>query len=425
MEIKLRTYQTRIVEEIRERFLDGHKRICVTAPTGSGKGTIIAYLSNESKKSFKVLTHRKELKKDLLNRGVNDVQMVETFHRRKVEYPDILVLDECHLTVFDKIIDNAPPETIVIGFSATPIRIGKQKALSEYYTSLVQTVTNEELLAKRYVVPTKCFSHDGIRESDKVAAHDLEGQGRLFESKKTYIGVRKNYMKLAYGKKTIIFTPTIATARQVAEELTSYGLPAYSVDSTTSENERKYLIDKFESSTSDILVNCSLLTTGYDCASIQCVILLRKIGSFILFNQAVGRGVRPYENKDELLVLDFGENVKRFGFWEEEKEYSLEKPVTSKKEGLPPVKICPSCDRMNRPQNDVCVHCGFLLPKPTTTSVEVELTEITKKMRPSIFYYLYRATTIEEAKDIVKEYGYKPGFLYVNKGRLSHLFKNT
>lgn len=48
-----------------------------------------------------------------------------------------------------------------------------------------------------------------------------------------------------------------------------------------------------------------LLTEGWDCPSVDCVVVLRPTKVRSLYSQMVGRGTRLHEGKTELLLLDF------------------------------------------------------------------------------------------------------------------------
>lgn len=415
--VQLHQFQTRIVDQLLESYRSGNKRIVIQAPTGSGKSIIIKHLADNAKTRCEIITHRKELKKMFENKVNVKVHMVETFKRRDLEYPDLMLIDECHLSVFDKVIDNAPKNIAIIGFSATPIRTGKQRPLSDFYTDMIKAPSTLELIEMGFLVPTINYSYESIdwtKAKRTAGDYDLSYQSEMFEKRRVYQGVASNYERLTPGTKAMAFTPNIESARMLAGHLPN----AKSVDSNMPKSEIDEIIDWFKASKDGILVNCSLLTTGFDCPDVETIILYRATTSRALYNQMIGRGTRISPNKSACTVLDFGENIKRFGFWEDDYDYQLARKQ-SKSDPLPPIRICPKCDRMNKIQDKVCQHCGFIYPVKVIPDEEAELKLIEKK--PRIGFYLHQAKSVEEAKKIVEEYGYKPGWWYINKHRYPHL----
>jgi superfamily II DNA or RNA helicase len=419
--MNLYDFQQDIIDRIQDNYRRGYKRILVQAPTGSGKSMLIKYLADNSSHSCSIITHRKELKQMFESKTNVTVHMVETFHRRDLEYTDLLLLDEVHITNLDKVLDNAPESTTIIGFTATPIRKGKQRSLDTLYDVMIKGPKAEDLIERGFLVPTINYSHESFdwTKAKKTAGdYDLTYQSVMFEQRRVYEGVVSNYRRVCDGTKAIIFTPDIDSSRKLARHLQDNNLPARSVDSQLDKRLRDETIEWFSNSKNGILVNCSLLTTGFDCPDIETVILYRATTSRALFNQMVGRGVRTSPNKTRCTVLDFGENIKRFGFWEDDYEYTLTKK-TKKKDYLPPVRLCPKCDRMNKTTDKTCIHCSFVFPVKVIKPEEVDLELVIKK--PKIGYYLHQAKTVEEAHKIIKEYGYKPGWWYINKHRYPHL----
>ena len=65
------------------------------------------------------------------------------------------------------------------------------------------------------------------------------------------------------------------------------------------------VLEAFDRGDYNVLCNSMLLTEGWDCPSVDCVIVLRPTKVRSLYSQMVGRGTRLCEGKDHLLLLDF------------------------------------------------------------------------------------------------------------------------
>lgn len=145
--------QQQVLDKVIAAFREGKRRILVQAPTGFGKSYLIRHLL-EKKEDAMVLTHRKQLRDDFGAKAM----MVETFHRRKYDFPALLICDECHVSLFDKVIDRAPKDCVIIGFSATPYRKGRQRSLDELYDTLITSKSPQDLIMEGRLSPFEYYA---------------------------------------------------------------------------------------------------------------------------------------------------------------------------------------------------------------------------------------------------------------------------
>ena len=82
---------------------------------------------------------------------------------------------------------------------------------------------------------------------------------------------------------------------------------------------------------------------------------MRPTLSPVLWLQMVGRGVRPHKDKEDCLLLDFAQNVERFGFVDE--ITFKDKTKKDESEGVPPIKECPECDAFVPASARFCREC--------------------------------------------------------------------
>jgi type I site-specific restriction endonuclease len=95
----------------------------------------------------------------------------------------------------------------------------------------------------------------------------------------------------------------VATSQKFRDILTAKGFRAAEVNGNS--DDRAEVLADFEAGKYDVLCNSMLLTEGWDCPSVDCVIVLRPTKVRSLYCQMVGRGTRLCEGKDHLLLLDF------------------------------------------------------------------------------------------------------------------------
>jgi superfamily II DNA or RNA helicase len=423
----LKPHQKEIIQKILTQIQDKKRKILIQSPTGSGKSYLIKHIASHNPNHI-ILTHRIELYNDFSS---YNVEMIETFYNRVKKDPILIekykvyLCDEVHRVEFDKLI-NKIEKSLVLGFTATPFRSNNQQSLDKVWQAIIIGPQPKQLIDINAVVGTENYCPPTI-DIDKLKKtngdFDLASQSQAFEKEKIYDGVIQNYNRICPGSKAILFAPNIEATKMICEKLQQSNLPAKYIDSTLDKKTREDIINWFKNTKNGILCNCSIATTGFDCPDIQTVILYRATTSLALYNQMIGRGTRVdpnNPNKKSCIVLDFGNNVERFGFWELKRDWSLEKPKTNKDIKL--AKKCPKCNLACHLPTKVC-QCGYVFienninkPKLETPSKTIELQKL-EKPKPlfKIGYYLRRAKTKEEAINIIKLFGYKPGFYIIAK----------
>ena len=105
------------------------------------------------------------------------------------------------------------------------------------------------------------------------------------------------------GRKTVVFLPLIKTSQKFRDLLNAKGFRAAEVNGQSAD--RRQVLSDFESDKYNVLCNSMLLTEGWDCPSVDCVVVLRPTKVRSLYSQMVGRGTRLSPGKSDLLLLDF------------------------------------------------------------------------------------------------------------------------
>jgi superfamily II DNA or RNA helicase len=344
------------------------------------------------------------------------VAMVETIKRRvkaRLDFAmllksiELLIIDEAHKRSFDDIFPHLNENAYVIGATATPIRTGKGTELANFYTEIIEGPSIISLITQNFLSKPIYFgvSVDLSTVKMKAGEFDERDQERVYSDVKVFSGLKENLEKHAKGLKTMIFCPSVASSEQVARELN-----CLHVDGTMQPAERDRILTEFENTPGAILTNCAITTTGYDCPSIECIVLYRATTSLPLYLQMIGRGSRVTETKKTFTILDFGMNVQRFGYWHIDRVWSLKNPPKknkNKKDAFP-IKFCPACGSILSVNTKTCDFCGYVYPVTEKERVFVELqaltyAEVQKRMN--------EAETVEEMEEIRKAKGYKVGYL--------------
>jgi len=463
---KLRHYQEETVNALRQSILNGHKKIVLCSPTGSGKTVMFSHLvSQHLKKGGKVLilTHRIELlkqagrdfeKAEEIKAGHEPdltkpliIGMCETLYRRLDRYKNylstitMLVCDEVHSQNFNKIYPFISEKTICIGASATPLRTGKQEPLDAFYTDMVQLIDTPELIELGFLAKAKTYGVGidlkGVKK--KGDDYDSADMAKRYHDNKIYEGVIENYQKICPGTKAILFASNIESSKEMCLKFNMAGIPAKHLDSEMPDHERQSILKWYRESKNGVLTNISILTTGFDIPDIQTVILYRSTLSLALFLQICGRGARVIPGvKQDFFILDFGNNLKLHNFWEAPRTWSLQKKKRSENLKPAPVKICPSCHAMLPVSSNVCTFCSYafkkeyggknefaelkLLSPPEVwkvakTKTLEEKAAMAKEKLIKPMRVLHELKTKEEGLEFIKAMGYKPSFAYLNRQR--------
>jgi superfamily II DNA or RNA helicase len=221
----------------------------------------------------------------------------------------------------------------------------------------------------------------------------------------------KHYMKLAPGKRAVVFCVSIEHSKHVVAQFQAAGIPSAHVDGETPTEERDEAVEKFRKGKIQVLSNVELFGEGFDLPSLEVAILLRPTASLGLFIQQTGRALRTSAGKETAIILDHAGNVSRHGLPDEERDWSLEgHQCKTKGEKSLSVRICPSCFGAQKSGRPVCSFCGFVFEtkQRKVEHIDGELSEIDlDQLRRVKKSEQGRCSTLEELTELGKKRGYK------------------
>lgn len=321
-------------------------------PTGGGKTVIFSEITRQYihhfKKKVLILTHRIELSvqtsKQLLAIGVDNkvinsevkeipdqdefqcfIAMVETLNNRLnddenfIEGVGLVIVDEAHYNSFRKIFQFYEGANI-LGVTATPLSSNKALPLNDNYNKLLVGESIASLIEGGYLADAESYTYDvnlhglkiGSNGDFTVNSSDVV-YGNYFMQEKLLFA----YEEVAVGDKTLIFNSGIETSLRVEETFKKRGYKIRHLDSTFSDKDRKDVLKWFKETDDAILTSVGILTTGFDEPTVETIILNRATRSLTLYHQMIGRGSRRLPKKDKFKLIDLGNNVRRFGLWQD------------------------------------------------------------------------------------------------------------
>ena len=411
----LRPYQEALIAGARANFQQRIRSQLLVLPTGGGKTVCFSFMASQAvSKGLRVwvLAHRQELLFQISStlgsfnvphaficaglggdsRQPVQVASVATLAKRLHRYqpPDLIIIDEAHHAIrkslYGQIID-ACPRAKIIGVTATPIRLSGE-GLGEIFDTMVQGPQTSDLIEHGALSPYRLFAPSTIDVSGvRVSRGDfVRSELEAMVDKPQITGdAVTHYRRLASGKRAVAFCVSIDHARHVADQFTSAGIPARSLDGTMDRLTRGAVIDEFKAGRVLVLTSCDLISEGFDLPAIEAAILLRPTQSLALYLQQVGRALRTFPGKTEAIILDHAGNRARHGFPDDPREWSLDgqrKRKAGTGESVTPVKDCPQCFAKVATMATHC-RCGYQFPPPEGRSVEQvdgELQEISRDM---------------------------------------------
>ena len=335
--MQLRPYQAEAKTAIQAEWAKGNNKTLAVMPTGTGKTIVFSKLSEDCVRDGErvlILAHRGELLDQAAEKlskstglgcavekaedtclgswyrvvvgSVQSLMRESRLARFPVDYFDKIIVDEAHHCLSDSYqrVLNYFDQAKVLGVTATPDR-GDMRNLGQYFESLAYEYTLPKAIKEGYLCK--------IKAQTIPLKLDLTGVGQQAGDFKTsdlgtaldpYLyQIADEMAKYCMDRKTVVFLPLIKTSQKFRDILESKGFRAAEVNGES--RDRAEVLADFDAGRYDVLCNSMLLTEGWDCPSVDCIVVLRPTKIRSLYCQMVGRGTRLFDGKDHLLLLDF------------------------------------------------------------------------------------------------------------------------
>ena len=334
---ELRPYQQQARDRIHAEWDAGHTRTLLVLPTGTGKTIVFASVAADQVRAgdrVLILAHRGELLEqaaDKLQRSTGLVSAVEKaestcldswfrvvvgsvqtlqrtarLERFPQDYFGTIIIDEAHHAITDgyrRILDYFSGAK-VLGVTATPDR-GDMRNLGEVFDSLAFEYKLTDAIKEGYLC--KIMAQTIQLQLDITSVTMSGGDyavGDLGTALDPYLEqIAAEMARRCKSRKTVVFLPLIKTSQKFRDLLNTYGFRAAEVNGQS--DDRRQVLADFDAGKYNVLCNSMLLTEGWDCPSVDCVVVLRPTKVRSLYSQMVGRGTRLSPGKTDLLLLDF------------------------------------------------------------------------------------------------------------------------
>ena len=334
---ELRPYQQQARDRIHAEWDAGHTRTLLVLPTGTGKTIVFASVAADQVRAgdrVLILAHGGELLEQAADKrqrstglvsavekaestcldswfrvvvgSVQTLQRTARLERFPQDYFGTIIIDEAHHAITDgyrRILDYFSGAK-VLGVTATPDR-GDMRNLGEVFDSLAFEYKLTDAIKEGYLC--KIMAQTIPLQLDITSVTMSGGDyavGDLGTALDPYLEqIAAEMARRCKSRKTVVFLPLIKTSQKFRDLLNAHGFRAAEVNGQSAD--RKEVLADFDAGKYNVLCNSMLLTEGWDCPSVDCVVVLRPTKVRSLYSQMVGRGTRLSPGKTDLLLLDF------------------------------------------------------------------------------------------------------------------------
>lgn len=260
----------------------------------------------------------------------------------------------------------APKDRLLVGLTATPNRTDGV-GLSAVFQTIAYQFPLRKGIESGYLVPITPWVVETSTNLDSVkmqrgdfAPGDLAATVNTDERNRLAVA---GWVKYAHGRPTIAFTAGVAHAHALAGVFASAGVPAAAVSGDTPKDDRRGILEDYRAGRLTVLTNDSVFTEGTDLPTTSCVLMAKPTKSALVFEQAVGRGLRLAPGKTECILIDVADVARKHSLMSAPCLYGLP-PGLKSDSGKSLVEIADLFDQF------LAAHPGVNLDKMGRISIE-------------------------------------------------------
>lgn len=396
--MELRPYQQEALDTILAAMRD-ERFILAQAATGAGKTILFSSLIKRCMEQYQmrigILAHREILVRQAYDKllkvwpdgwGKIGLACSSVSHSVELRRPvvigspqtltsrindmpplDLVIIDECHrvpakneVSQYRTLLETLQayyPKLRVLGVTATPYRLGHgyiygtecKRGKKNWWDKLHCEISISELQAQGYLVPCHGFASDELEdELGGVSTSNGEyNQGQLSGVMEKAVHIESAvhaYQQHGEGRQHVVaFCVTIRHAEKLMAAFEDVGISAGVVHSQMPKLERQAALEAFEAGKTRVICNVGVLTEGWDCTCVDCILFCRPTMSPALYVQMVGRGLRLHPGKTDCLLLDLSGNCQRHGDFDHPK-VSFKGSNKAEKDSI--FVRCPECSAL-------------------------------------------------------------------------------
>ena len=346
VELAPNVMQVEFLKNLRNLIKKGENKALLVSATGTGKTYASAFAVNDFKpKRFLFLVHREQIAKQsikaykhvfkdhdnfgLLSGNSKDtdknyifstIQTMskdDVFTKFEKDHFDYIVIDEVHKAgsyTYQKIFNYFKPD-FWLGMTASPERTDGFNIYEMFDNNIAHEIRLQEALEEDLLCPFHYFGITDVVYDDEVV-DDFTDFNYLSSSKRVdYLLEKSEFYGYSGDRiKALVFCSRKEEAKILSQEFTKRGHPSVVLTGDDSQEERLKAIDRLTNDSNphklEYIFTVDIFNEGVDIPEINQVLLVRPTESPIIFIQQLGRGLRKYDNKEFVVILDFIGNYK-------------------------------------------------------------------------------------------------------------------
>ena len=339
--------QEEFLENIRNLIKRGERRAILVSATGTGKTYASAFAVNDFKpRRFLFLVHREQIAKQsieaykniftnhddfgLLTGNSKDYDKpylfatIQTMSKEDVyknypeDYFDYIIVDEVHKAgalSYIKVINYFKPQ-FLLGMTASPERTDGFNIYDLFDNNIAHEIRLQEALEEDLLCPFHYFGITDVEFEDKTIDDDFTDFNLLASNKRVEYLIEKAefYGYSGDRRKALVFCSRKKEAKMLSDKFNQRGYKSVVLTGDDPQEKRRDAIDRLTNDENpdkiEFIFTVDIFNEGVDIPEINQVLLVRPTESPIIFIQQLGRGLRKYQNKEYVVILDFIGNYK-------------------------------------------------------------------------------------------------------------------
>ena len=329
----------------------GEERALLISATGTGKTYASAFMAQSKQyKRILFLVHReqiakqaiksykkifrntrsygllsgtsKEIDRDFVFSTMQTMRKLEIMEQFKRDEFELIIIDEAHRVGqngYLKIINYFQPQ-FLLGMTASPDRTDGFDVYSLFNHNIAYEIRLDKALEEDLLCPFHYFGITDMEIDGEVYTDkDLRKFEYLVDEKRVdYIIEKIKYYGYSGDRvKGLIFCSRKEEAKALSEMFNQCGYNSVALSGENTQAERESAIERLTEDVEnklDYIFTVDIFNEGVDIPEINQVVMLRPTQSAIIFIQQLGRGLRNFQDKEYVIIIDFIGNYQKNNF---------------------------------------------------------------------------------------------------------------
>lgn len=260
----------------------------------------------------------REYQADYLFSTVQTMSKDDILHQYERTYFDYIIIDETHKAgakTYQKIMDYFNPQ-FLLGMTATPERTDGYDIFKLFDHNIAYEIRLHHAMKEKLLCPFHYFGISELQVNGKILDEQTDFRYLISEQRVKHIVEQAEFYGYSGDRlRGLVFCSKNTEAKELALLFQEKGYNTVALLGSHGPREREEAIARLEQKKRegglDYIFTVDIFNEGVDIPSVNQIIMLRPTQSAIVFVQQLGRGLRKFEEKDYLVVLDFIGNYQK------------------------------------------------------------------------------------------------------------------